>query len=228
MCAVRSPDRQGSRADANRRDQGGHKARQGHQPRGQHSSSPTDGVLLKGRAYFGAYDGVHSQELWRSDGTAKGTKLVKDINQGDDAWSHLARWSDSATTSISGPTTRHARPELWRSDGTGKGTKLVKDIKSRRVFIPRWAASVSGKEDLLRPPSTLTEAELWRTDGTTKGTKQVKDIVSGPGGRLPYDFTSINGKLLFDASDAVHGSPELWQTDGTAKGTKLLKDIDTA
>ena len=39
-------------------------------------------VAIGSTAYFTADDGVHGEELWKSDGTAAGTVLVKDINPG--------------------------------------------------------------------------------------------------------------------------------------------------
>ena len=42
-------------------------------------------AILNNVMYFSADDGIHGTELWRSDGTAAGTFMVKDIETGDNA-----------------------------------------------------------------------------------------------------------------------------------------------
>src|SRR5262245_36336939 len=46
------------------------------------SSNPSGLVVIGSTAYFTANDGVHGVELWKSDGTAAGTTLVKEIYPG--------------------------------------------------------------------------------------------------------------------------------------------------
>jgi ELWxxDGT repeat protein len=87
----------------------------------------TEFVNVNGVAYFPVSDGVHGLELWRSDGTGAGTRLVHDICPG--ACSGLPRWLTVAGTTLyfSADDGAHG-PELWKSDGTDAGTVLVQDI----------------------------------------------------------------------------------------------------
>lgn len=48
----------------------------------QASSEPADFVVLGDDIYFTAFEDLHGRELWRSDGTAEGTRRVKDICPG--------------------------------------------------------------------------------------------------------------------------------------------------
>ena len=70
---------------------------------------------------------MHGYELWTSDGTEGGTRLVKDTYVGTaGSWPEfLAPLGDSVIFLAEDP--EHGS-ELWTSDGTPDGTFLLKDI----------------------------------------------------------------------------------------------------
>ncbi|HSY51697.1 MAG TPA: ELWxxDGT repeat protein [Thermoanaerobaculia bacterium] len=104
---------------------------------------------------------------------------------------------------------------------------LVKDINASTTVNP----SSSSPANFFRFGSriffsarTTVGTELWSTDGTAAGTALVADINVGSSSSNPSQFVNVNGRLLFNANDGVHGQ-ELWTTDGTSAGTRLLADI---
>lgn len=87
-------------------------------------------TLVNGTLFFSAFDADVSfagNELWKSDGTAAGTVLVKDIYPGildsDIDWLTNANGAlyFAAKDDVHGV-------ELWKSDGTATGTVLVADL----------------------------------------------------------------------------------------------------
>ncbi|MBX9608423.1 MAG: hypothetical protein K2Y51_19550, partial [Gammaproteobacteria bacterium] len=80
------------------------------------------------RVYFSANDRDNGQELWVSDGTSGGTRLLKDIAPGG-GWSSPSSFTASANGQVLfsavDPTNGQ---ELWVTDGTSAGTQLLKDI----------------------------------------------------------------------------------------------------
>jgi len=69
-------------------------------------------------------------ELWATDGTPQGTRLVKDVNpEGPSNPSHMAALGGQLVFLADTP----QGPELWRSDGTASGTFLMLRLLSSRI-----------------------------------------------------------------------------------------------
>src|SRR5262249_45748464 len=132
-------------------------------------TTPTN---VNGTLFFTATDGVHGPELWKSNGTAAGTILVKDINPG----SNPTGPAPSSLTNVNGTLyftddNGTAGYGLWRSDGTAAGTTLVKAIP---------AGELTDVNGLLYFMGYDTHGwELWQSDGTAAGTVLVQDIYPG-------------------------------------------------
>ncbi len=201
------------------------------------SSNPRLFTNMGDAAFFHAYTAEHGSELWRTDGTSDGTRLVKDIHPtGDSEPGNFTAVGDTlffrADDGMNGT-------ELWRSDGTLEGTQLVKDINkgSVRSFsgqlvqagsLPNRFADAGGVL-LFFAHDGEHGYELWRSDGSEPGTYMVMDINPGANdsARLHESrppFAVLDGVLYFEADDGVHGS-ELWRSDGTQGGTYLVRDI---
>ena len=121
-----------------------------------------DHTILNDIIYFSANDGIHGNELWRTDGTTEGTYLVKDIN--DDKYSYPSYFTnDSERVYFSAFTSQNGQ-ELWTSDGTDFGTYQLFDLKEG-VFSSD-PTSINFIEDYVYFHAvTDTEGkQLWRYD----------------------------------------------------------------
>jgi ELWxxDGT repeat protein len=76
--------------------------------------------------FFTANDGVNGNELWVTDGTSLGTRLVRDINSLDN--SEPAMFREGNGFLIFSAQDEDFRAKLWRSDGTESGTTLIQDV----------------------------------------------------------------------------------------------------
>ncbi len=94
-------------------------------------SSPRGFVAWKDHVYFIANDGIHGEELWRTDGTAEGTVLVKDIVPvpfRKISYHSLTPLGDKLI--ITAENDAQGR-ELWVMDSERPAPRLMADIASR-------------------------------------------------------------------------------------------------
>src|SRR4051812_28050899 len=86
---------------------------------------PTDTVSVNGISFFLANDGINGRELWRSDGTLKGTKMLADITHGPRSTNilQITPYKQGVAFFVKNDTTT-----LWISDGTRDGTRSVTSV----------------------------------------------------------------------------------------------------
>lgn len=187
-------------------------------------------------------------ELWKTDGTSEGTKLVKRIAEDDNA-------AIRQLTSVGGEfyfallNGKKHLDELWKSDGTDAGTYkvfttskayigLISDLTvvGNKLFFLVAAPEARASRDLavdrlyVTEPNQTTATQLAPTlfDGTITYTdngwsRNPRYEVTE--GKLLSNLTAFGGKLYFavlDVQTYPYGVPELYRTDGTNAGTQQV------
>ena len=171
----------------------------------------------RGKLLFAADDGRTGGELWTSDGTPEGTRLLRDIWRGAN-WSYPERIQ------------RVWASELFFTAVDGRGPRALED-RRHRVGNRAWSgtsttSAAAYPNGLLAVGSQLFFSAADASGGAralalrrhAEGTNRVKDIWPGAGGSDPGEFRALGDKLLFAADDGQHGR-ELWISDGTEAGT---------
>ena len=192
---------------------------------GNDSGDPSDFAVIGSTLFLRATDS-HEAELWKSDGSAAGTVMVKDINTVTGSGGPEYLTAMNGNLYFTADDGSHGR-ELWKSDGTEAGTIMVKDINSGiGSSDPSWLTVSNGSLYFRATDGSSSHGiELWKSDGTEAGTVIVKDINPGSGNSYPWYLTAAGGALYFQATDGTNGV-ELWKSDGTSGGTSMVKNIN--
>jgi ELWxxDGT repeat protein len=171
--------------------------------------------------YFSAYTVESARELYKSDGTASGTTMVKEINPGTGTSDpHGLKAFNGMVYFFAADAV--AGNSLWKTDGTSAGTVMVTDI---------YTTVLSGHTSELTPFSGslyfsaddgINGYALWKTDGTTAGTVSAVDVNSNS----PVSHLFVASGLLFFSASGPGTGEELYQTDGTQQGTLLIDDVE--
>ena len=173
------------------------------------SSSDIANMTAHGdRVFFTADDSVNGNELWVSDGTVSGTKMVVDLT-GDDVSSNIT-WLTSKPGGdlyflLNGNS-------LYRSNGTAAGTTLV----STDPFGSATNLIAVGDKLFFHANNN----QLWMSDGNTASMLQTVGYASSSYSH----FMSLGDKLLFRLGSYWDGT--LWVSDGSAEGTFRLKSVE--
>ena len=164
------------------------------------------------------------RELWATDGTDAGTKIVKDINPGTGNGVQVSSSvvKDGVLYFVANDGEHGV--ELWKTSGTPETTSMVKDL------LPGAESSKPTRFSLVEDVIYFSAydpahgMELWTTDGTPAGTHMVIDVIKGPESSYPFSFCSVNDKLVFYAWTELEGI-QLWSVDPTAITTAIDEEL---
>jgi ELWxxDGT repeat protein len=177
---------------------------------GSNSSFARDPTPFLNGFIFLANDGVHGDELWFSDGTTAGTRMIKDTAPG------AAHFSAREFRVIDDLVFMRALDqvlgtELWVSDGTAAGTRLVKDINDTKLgsapanfFTFDLAADV--------PPTAVADAitvqanapftaNLLANDTDPDGGPKTISLIAGQAATIGQAVTLASGSLATRNAD---------------------------
>jgi ELWxxDGT repeat protein len=176
--------------------------------------------------FFVANDGTHTGALFKTDGTANGTTLVKDVKSSTPT-------AFGAGIFFLGQDDAHGG-EPWFSDGTDAGTHLIKDIAGPETLSSRpfFVNPVNGQALYfgynLGGGTAGEFYALYRSDGSATGTLPLKTFAAAP----PNEFdiaqapAVFKGALYFEAAEGGGNyDVELWRSDGTVGGTTRFADL---
>ncbi len=172
-------------------------------------------TLAQDLIYFVANDGEHGNELWKTDGSAGGTVMVKDINEGNGSTNFSQLKTENNTLCFVANDGVHGN-ELWISLGSEATTYMVKDITEGEesstieiLGVVNETIYFTVKESVFR--------RLWKSDGTEEGTEMVLD----------EDGDDINVRAFIPYKNQLflQGNFRLWKVDGTDEGTEEISDV---
>lgn len=180
-------------------------------------------ISALGKVFYVGTDASNGSELWVSDGTAIGTKLVKDIEPGA---------GSSSITSFKHPpaspyvffvaTTSSEGEELWRTDGTEQGTQLVKEFEPGASSSEIYFLYVYGDKIFFNASTTIDGTELYISDGTYSGTKMLYESVPGTSGGGSNSIIADGSDIYFSDYNYSDYTGKLFRTDGNPANNTLI------
>ncbi|HRW08802.1 MAG TPA: hypothetical protein P5121_27050, partial [Caldilineaceae bacterium] len=184
-----------------------------------YDDAPEELIMVNDTLFFKANDGVHGDELWASDGSEGGTRLVKDIYPGP--WSSIIDNFTTANGRLYFFSNDEGFYSLWQSDGTEIGTvPFVTAALNSLTFVDQL--TTTGDKFFFAGDDRIYSRELWVSSGTDSSTQLLKDINNLGHSSNAWSEFGVDDIVYFTADDGVHGR-ELWKH--TSAGAAMVTEM---
>ncbi len=215
-------------------------------------STPHDFVAFRGKVYFSATDATHGTELWCSDGTSAGTRLVRDLvpGRGSSTPGSLRVVGDRVLF-VAKTGTGSSPWAIWSFDGTVAGMRSTGGLGRAVALSP-----AIGKRCYYDRGLGSARAVYWVDNrlgggkafaGTYTRVSHAAELPGKPGNFVFWKSSFFSLSLMSSDGSAAGprtvrvfvgaGSPDLlslggklllvtggglWETDGSPAGTKRI------
>ena len=176
-------------------------------------------ATLGSKTYFAAFTAASGTELWVTDGTPAGTKMLRDIQPGSDG-------SEPESFAVLGgkvyfaATTQFEGRELWQTDGTAGGTVHALDLNPGAANSNPTELVTSGGRLYFIATHPDYGREVWVSDGGSADA-HVLEATLGTDGSLPQHLTRVDGGVAFSAVNLL-GENRPFFSGGTPATTRYL------
>jgi ELWxxDGT repeat protein len=192
-------------------------------------SAPSLVGVFGSRLYFIADDTSTGRELWSTDGTSAGTRLVADLDPDGDARfeaTHSWTWFNGRLHFIAARGRRDAA-QLYATNGSAGDLRQLTFGSAEPRDLSGHDMAVFGNRLYFTWHSRDDGVELWRSDGSVAGTQPFFDALPGRDrSGSPRNFNVVGGRLLFFAYYPGGRTRGLFATNGSASGTAQIAEVE--
>ncbi len=129
-----------------------------------------DQIAIGNTAYYSTHSTIHGQyDLWRSDGNAESTQIIKSFSKLEGAKARV----NNDFYFVAADDVYGQQLDLWKSDGTTTGTVKV---KAGGLAGISGLANVQGSLYFVAMNTSDFTFGLWKSDGTNEQTTLIKAL----------------------------------------------------
>ena len=165
----------------------------------------------------------YSLQVWISDGTEIGTKIVKENLPIWNTPTFQGKCNNVFIFTFQPYGTNDSR--VWRSDGTSDGTYPITEELDGNGAGPGGTSALTQYIEFNNELYFVSRYYLHKTDGTLENTVNIATLNAASTRLIDYaDVIKTNGKLYFSFFEVDYNRLFIWESDGAETGNNKIYD----
>jgi len=156
-------------------------------------------IANSSRGYFVAHDSATGFEVWTTDGTAAGTRLVAELVPGNGDFPQLRGMAGNGLV-FDILTEDHVR-QIYFTDGTNGAVKVADIADPTTIYINMEFAAAAGKFYFTALDADCNNCfTLWSSDGTASGTQRLTGLSDFSTTPFPRSLRAVGNRVVLTSA----------------------------